>query len=199
MICTRNEFASVIGHSTGQVSAWLKQGMPASGYGRPGKRVEIDTAVAIPWLLKRERASAPQRQGGERERLAKAQAERAEFENAVRRGDFVLVDTLAAVLLNVASEVARQLDGLPGRAASEVASMTDPAVVRAKLLDECRQIRSEVAKHMRGIADDGATRLVGADERGVDRRPAAKAVARPVGRQKPRPTARKRRARRVAQ
>lgn len=142
----RNEFASLVGVSPRQVSDWMDEGMPCQRSGKKGEQVQIESAPAFQWLMKRndgEIASA---------RLRKAQADRAEFENRVRRGEFISVELFGETLLALAGEVAGQMSGFPGRVAGKIAGVQDAGTVRSRLMDECNVVRSAFAAHLREIA-----------------------------------------------
>jgi len=89
----------------------------------------------------------------EKMRLARAQAEKAEFDNEVRRGEFMPVELHGEILLKVAGEMAGQMSGFPGRVAGKIASIKDPALVRAKLIDECNYVRDAVARILGNLAE----------------------------------------------
>lgn len=152
MICTRNEFASIVGMSSGWVSKALDEGMPAKRSGRKGERVEIDTASAVPWLLDRASKDDGRRADSQRERLNRAQAERVELENAVRRGQLCeKADTLEVVLSAVRAHAA-QRNGIASRLANELAGLT-PAEIRVRILDELRRCDERFANTF-GIDED---------------------------------------------
>jgi len=96
----------------------------------------------------------------------------------------------AQVVVNEAMQIiASRMDGLPGRLASQLAGMSDPALIRKLLLDELRQIRATAADRLAVL---GAVEVGGADPEA----PAPK-KSRSVGKRKPRAAPRKRRARAV--
>jgi len=156
-IVNKAEFAELVGYSPRQVSTWMESGMPCTGAGRKGVPVEINTADAIRWLI--ERGSMDRAEGSQRDRLALAQAQRVEFENEVRRGELIPIELHGELLRKVAGEVAGQMSGFPGRVAGKIASIKDPALVRAKLIDECNEVRDAVAGVLGDIAESFAGAL----------------------------------------
>ncbi|GAH43028.1 MULTISPECIES: hypothetical protein [unclassified Rudaea] len=158
-IVNRREFAELVGYSPRQVADYLDRGMPCERSGKKGEAVEIDTAKAIRWMIENVRFGRPV--SDDRERLAAAQADKAEFENAVRRGEFVSISMHGELLRRLAGEVAGQMAGFPGRVAPTVANMKDPALVRAKLIDECNDVRDAVA----GVLGIIAAQFDGAGDR----------------------------------
>lgn len=170
------------------VTGWIENGMPCRrGKGR-GNPVEVDIAVALPWVMSRREP-----QGSQRERLAKEQADKIALENAVKRGELIHTSHVADVMSSLGADLAARHDAGPGRLAGELAGLSDPAVIRQRLLDEFRGIRGAFSDAIAKLADAIGTP---ADD-GGDSEPAPEADGKRVGRSKPRPAARKRRARAV--
>lgn len=195
VICTRNEFASLVGMSAGWVTKALDEGMPAVRSGRKGDAVEIDTAQAWPWLLERAEGRVGNRPESERDRLASEQADKVALENRVRRGELVEAAAVQSMASELVARLGSALDGLPGRLANELAGIHEPAEIRARLVDEIRTARNSYAEGLGRMADAaagaGAGRAAGAGAS------AAKAKPQRVGGRKPRAAARKRGARAV--
>ena len=89
----------------------------------------------------------------ERKRLIKAQADKTEIENKKLRQELVAFSLVQDVLNEVAVLYGSSVDALPGRLANELAGISDPAEIRAKLFDECRNVRILTATHLRGFAE----------------------------------------------
>jgi phage terminase Nu1 subunit (DNA packaging protein) len=132
-------------------------------------------------------------QGSQRERLAKAQAEKVEMENEQRRGRTIDAAQVEETLLGLAAYLAREHDALPGRVANELAGITEPAVIRSRLLEECRAIRDGIADFSTRTADA----LEDLAEECDSESPAAESDSEPMGGPVESPPARKRRARKV--
>jgi phage terminase Nu1 subunit (DNA packaging protein) len=182
--CNAVEFARLCDVTGQSVTNWMDEGMPCKrGAGR-GNPVVIDPAQAIPWVLARR---APP--GSERERLAKAQADKVELDNAKRRGELVEESFVRSLLMGMAAQLNGMLDGLPGRCASAVVGLT-AAEARARLLDETRSIRAGMAEHVQQLSDAAH----GASADGEDAPAATPPKRKRVGGRKPNPAARKRRA-----
>jgi len=143
-IVSAAEFAEFIGKSAAWISKQITAGMPVAAYGENGLAHEIDSVAACAWLLDVGNAQA---------RLKHAQAQKAEFENEVRRGELIPIELHGELLRKVAGEVVGQMSGFPGRVAGKIASIKDPALVRAKLIDECNEVRNAVANLFGEIAD----------------------------------------------
>jgi hypothetical protein len=84
--------------------------------------------------------------------LIKAQADNAECKYQMKRGALVALDAVEQVLNEVAVLYGSSLDALPGRLAQELAGISDPAILKAKLFDECRHIRNLTAGHLERFA-----------------------------------------------
>jgi len=120
-----------------------------------GSVVKIDPAVAIPWVVS-ERNPPP---GSPRDRLLRAQAEKVELENARRRGELILSSQVGEVLSTLGADLAQRHEGVPGRVCNEFAGLTDPAVIRERLLDELRTVRgafSDATEKLTDAMDDGS-------------------------------------------
>jgi len=146
---TAAEFARLLDVSPASVTNWMNDGMPATRSGKSGREVQIDLAAALPWVISHREAPP----GSQRERLAKAQAEKVEMENEMRRGRSIDAGQVEETLFGVAAYLAREHDALPGRVASELAGINEPAIIRAKLLAELRGIREGLAQYSFRAAD----------------------------------------------
>lgn len=186
---TRNGFAKFCGVSPSLVSAWIAGGMPAKA-GRQGREAEIDAEKAIPWVILH-RETPP---GSQRERLAKEQADKIALENAAKRGELLFSAHVAEVLSALSADLAARHDAVPGRVAGELAGITEPAVIRSRLLDELRSVRAAFADAAGKLAQPE----VDPEDVSGDPDAAAAEDSERVGRRKPHPAARKRRARVVA-
>jgi hypothetical protein len=113
--------------------------------------------------------------------LARAQAEKVRRENLRARGLLQPVELVDETLQGVTSVVVSELEGIPGRLANELAGTSEPAVVRARLQDECRAVRTAVADYLERRADA----LSAMQDGGDDVAPAAEADALAVGRREP--------------
>ena len=190
LIVSRNDFAELLGVSGGTVTNWMDAGMPADRTGRQRQVVRITLSKALPWVV-----SHRETKGGERERLAAEQADKFALENSRRRGELIYADQVAEVMARIAAELSSRLDAVPGRVAGELAGISDPAVIRQRLLDEHRAVRAAFA----GATAELADALGSVDDDGGDSEAAAEPNPKPVGRRKPKVAARKRRARAVSE
>jgi len=88
----------------------------------------------------------------ERKRLIKAQADKAEVENQKLRAELISFESVQEILNEVAVLFSSSVDALPGRLASELAGITNPAEIKTRLFDECRRIRSATADKLHRFA-----------------------------------------------
>jgi hypothetical protein len=136
------------------------------------------------WLAHRQ-GYAPESQ---RERLAKAQAEKVELENRRRSGQLIEISIVSEVFASLAADLANRHDGVAGRTAGEFAGMNDKGAIRQRLLAELRGVRDAVAAAIEELADA----LGGTEEVRADTEVATAEDAGPVGGPVPDPAGRKR-------
>lgn len=134
---TAEEAASACGVSRQTIQSWYNEGLP-----RKCTQKEL-----LNFLAHRTGYAA----GSERERLARAQAEKFELENSRRRGELVLVSVVVEILMGMAADLTGRLEGIPGRLANELAGISDAAVIRARLLEEIRAVRAGAAEYIRKL------------------------------------------------
>jgi phage terminase Nu1 subunit (DNA packaging protein) len=148
--CTATQFAALWAVSRPTVTKWIAEGMPVVKAGGNGLRTSINPAEANPWLLKREKrkqypASAGLSLEAERKRLIREQADREALDNARKRGEVIAYAVAEEVVAGLASLIVSRLDGLGGRLANELVNEPNPAVIKDKILTECRAIREALA------------------------------------------------------
>lgn len=84
IITGQQQIADTFDVSRETIDTWQKEGMPVLARGGPGTPSQYDSAKCITWLVEREvrkvQGDRPQ------DRLARAQAEKVEMDNAERRG-----------------------------------------------------------------------------------------------------------------
>lgn len=148
------QLARIFAVSQGLVSTWLNEGLPAIRPGRSGAVVLIDLMRACPWILARTGEAAPDSALGiARVRFETARAEKFELENARRRGELVLLSYVSEIMNEMAADLGARLDAISGRCANEFAGITDPALLRQRLLQECRAVRLGAAEHVLKLAN----------------------------------------------
>lgn len=177
-------FGKMMGVSKQTVANWCDAGMPHEGGGRPGNPYTIKVREALPWLV----SNRTEKPGSERERLAKEQADKFAIENAKSRGELIQSQHVEDVISAALASLSTQLEGLPGRMATPLSSIEDPALVRSQLQDETRRIRDSYAQQFAELGD--VARDPPADKR--DRKAPAKKKRKRVGRKKSSSSSRKR-------
>lgn len=186
---TRAKFAEFCGVSRATVTNWMDAGMPAKRTRRPGSEVQIDPTLAVPWVINHREPA-----GSQRERLAGEQADKVAMENEARRGRLIDVALVEETMMGLAAHLARSHDAVSGRMAHELAGISDPGLIRTKLLEELREIREDAAQFS-GRTAGALERMAEDGERGEA---AAESDGEPVGGSGEKATGRKRRARKVA-
>ncbi|WP_131111291.1 terminase small subunit [Sulfuricystis thermophila] len=91
-IVGQQQIADLFAVSRETIDSWQKEGMPVAVRGGPGTSSEYNSRACIDWLVDRElrKAQAVRPQ----DRLARAQADKIEMENAERRGMLIPADQL---------------------------------------------------------------------------------------------------------
>lgn len=95
-IVGQQQIADIFAVSRETIDSWQNEGMPVAVRGGPGVPNEYNSRACIDWLVDRElrKAQAVRPQ----DRLARAQAEKVEMENAVRRGLLVPVAEIEPIM-----------------------------------------------------------------------------------------------------
>jgi len=101
-------------------------------------------------------------------RLRRAQAFLAELDARERIGQLAPTEDYQIAINEAMVILASQFDGLPGRTASQLATMTDAAEIRRFLLNEIRRIRAAAADRLEGWARVVAGSAVAAPAAGSD-------------------------------
>lgn len=124
------EFARIIGRTENYCRECIQDGMPVAQRGDRGTSWQIETGPAIWWLMQREASRA--RGADERVRHDPkvrrefAQAELAEMNVAVRRGELAPVDLLRQALGAAVTRARTRLLALPVKLAPVVVGMKAP-------------------------------------------------------------------------
>lgn len=152
MIVSKAQFAEITGYSSRQVGKWVADGMPCEGKGRKGSALRIDTARGIAWLL----AQADAKTGAPQTELTAARhsveierARKLKLENDCKMGLLVPAADVSIALNEAMRIIASNEDGIPGRLAQKLSSMTEPATIRQLLLTELRRGRQTAADRLR--------------------------------------------------
>jgi phage terminase Nu1 subunit (DNA packaging protein) len=153
-------FAQLIGKSPRWVTKLItEEGMPVESGGGKGVELVIDSEEAINWLIRealakelgmREGDDTPASGSKSEEELLLTKAKRIQEEIKAKKAQGLSIDLedLKPVLFEVANIFGQQADALGGRIASEFASINDPAIIKARMLEESRRIRAQTAERL---------------------------------------------------
>lgn len=114
------------------------------------------TRLVSDWTKYQIAGANPGSMADEKLKLVKAQRRKLEVETRERTRELVPHTDAAAAFSEAMVLVAGQLDALPGRAAGELAGLSDPAVIRSWLFNETRRIRDAAARRLEDFASDPA-------------------------------------------
>jgi len=147
---SRARFARMAGVTPQSVSQWIADGLPADNAGKRGQRIEIDLDAALPWLI--DNRGAPP--GSERERLAKEQADRLALQNAETRRELVRAEHVERTIGEALGLLKEQINGIPGRLATQLSSVEDPAMCRSLLMAESSRILDSYKTALEDLAQN---------------------------------------------
>jgi hypothetical protein len=91
-------------------------------------------------------------------KLTEAQRKDLELRTSEREKRLVPVEDVGNLFTATMTLVGAQLDGIAGRMCGELAGLSDPAVIRARLFDECRRVRNAAADQLEALAADAERR-----------------------------------------
>lgn len=109
-------------------------------------------------LAKAENSTENESLNVERKRLLKAQADMAECEFQEKRGELIAFSAVTYLLQEVGAIYTSSIDAIPGRFAQELVNISNPAVMKSKLFDECRRIRNSTSDQLQRWSEDFARR-----------------------------------------
>lgn len=145
---SQKQAAELLSTTPRTIRTWEAEGLPRLADGR------YSGPELVAWYVRRHRAQDGELDPAqERARRDREMADKLAMENERRRGLLIDAAAVEATLLGMAAHLAREHDALPGRLASELAGISDPAVIRARLLAECRSIREGLAQFSVETAD----------------------------------------------
>jgi len=129
--------------------------MPCKSTGQ-GSKIRWNPSVVVPWLIEFYTAKYNPEVGSkslaaERLRLISEQADREASDNARKRAEVIDYEVAEGVITRLASLTVSRLDGLGGRLANELVNEPNPAVIKDKILSECRAIREALADSAKAL------------------------------------------------
>lgn len=138
-IVSASVLALMLGVTEGRVRQLVVDGLPKHAYGG------YDLYQCIQWILQRERSNKSDAYTKKRTSLIEAQRNKVTIETQILRGNLIPYDDHQALVNELASIVATQLDGVASRIADAVTGNTNRAEVQNILLRELRGVRRAIA------------------------------------------------------
>jgi len=136
------------------ITARRLQQLAAEGFIPKGERGRYPLVESVQgyvrYLKQTQRATS---RSSEHQRLAKAQAVKVEMANLRQAGQLILHEQVFELLAKLTTEITSGLESIPGRTASEFASISDPALIRQRQQDEHRKLRDILANTLELFAE----------------------------------------------
>lgn len=174
---TLERAAELTGFTEKTIRSWISEGMPVMQVGKRGRsgvKTIVDLVDLIRWFLEQDALDAA------KTRLATAQADKHEMENAVRRGELADVNNVGKVWADLVMSCRAKLLSLAMKLGPQLTNVADTALVASRIRDEVEIALDELAS-----GDDGRRRSGRAAPRRAQPVPAAAEVdGEPVGRRR---------------
>jgi phage terminase Nu1 subunit (DNA packaging protein) len=148
------------------IRSWIMNGLDVMHAGRQGSKTDrtiIDLVVLLRWYLEQDALDVA------KTRLASAQADRHEIENATRRGELLSVEDVERAWTDLILACRSKILGLPTKLAARLINVSDAATIAALIGEEVTATLDELA----ALDQVGS----GRSQRAGARRPAAVATA----------------------
>lgn len=179
---TVDQVASGFGVTEKTVRSWIREGLEvlkAGGKGR-GNGAQLDLWAVIDWYLAENALDVA------KTRLASAQADRHEMENATRRRELADITAVEKEWTGLVMAFRSRMLALPSKLGPQLINVADPAITAAR-------IRAEVNTALVELAAGGGEPAGAAGASGAKGSAAAGSNGKRVGRQIPAPVKRKQR------
>jgi phage terminase Nu1 subunit (DNA packaging protein) len=166
---TLDRAAAICGVTEKTIRSWINDGLQVMQQGKRGRSSQktiVDLAAVLRWYLEQDALDAA------KTRLASAQADKHEMENALRRGELADVKDVQREWSDMVLACRSKLLTLPTKLAPQVTNVADAAIIAARL-------RAEIGAALLELATNGADG--GPEEPTPRRRKSAAAAARPNG------------------
>ena len=131
---TQKEIAELLSVSARTVREWHAEGLPRLGTGN------YDGAAVVSWHSAGDEAFADQRQ-----RLAAAQAEKVEADNALRRREVADVAAVGAMMATANAAVRAKFLSMPSKLGALLVNITDANVIAGRIKTEIYAALAELA------------------------------------------------------
>lgn len=150
----QKDIAELLGVTTRSIRDWHKEGLPRNADGTyPGP-------ACVAWAVGRAAPSAGD-YDNQRERLAAAQAEKVEMENAVRRGQLADVSVVASTWTDLISNARAKLLNMGPKLGPQLVNIGDPNVIATAIRTEVYVALTELADYDPAGSGPEATGPVG--------------------------------------
>jgi hypothetical protein len=149
---TSIELGRMLDRTERQVRRLHREGVfPKIGNSRRGR---FDAYVCVPLFIAylNQGAEKSSSVAGSRQALVDAQRKALELKTRRAERELLPAEEVAQGVEAIMTAVGTSLDGLGGRLCSELATITDAAVIRARIFDECRRIRNTAAGALEALA-----------------------------------------------
>jgi phage terminase Nu1 subunit (DNA packaging protein) len=159
---TQKQIAELFGVTPRAIRDWHSEGLPRLEDGN------YDGAACVTWYANDDGVD-------QRDRLAAAQAEKAEAENAIRRGELIDTNAVAAVWSEMIAAARAKLLSLPTKLSAQLANVSDVGAIAALIRTEVYAALAELTGTRTG-EKEGAQRVAAAvdhDGKPMGRRKAA--------------------------
>jgi phage terminase Nu1 subunit (DNA packaging protein) len=134
--------AELCGVTEKTIRSWINDGLPTMREGKPGRgavKTIVDMAEVLRWYLEQDALDAA------KTRLASAQADKHEMENALRRGELADVKDVYREWADMVLAFRSKMRAMPLKLAPQVINVSDPAVIAASLRAEIDAALIELA------------------------------------------------------
>jgi phage terminase Nu1 subunit (DNA packaging protein) len=139
---TQKQLAELFGVTPRSIRDWHSEGLPRLESGN------YDGAECVAWYANDDGVD-------QRDRLAAAQAEKAEAENAIRRGELADTNAVSAMWSEMIAAARAKLLSLPTKLSSQIANVSDVGAIAAIIRTEVYAALAELAVPQQG-ANEGA-------------------------------------------
>jgi phage terminase Nu1 subunit (DNA packaging protein) len=175
---TLERAADLCGVTEKTIRSWIEAGLPVLQQGKQGRgavKTLVDLAQIVRWITEAENAL-----DAARTRLAEAQSEKHEMENAVRRKELADVKDVDRVWSDLVLATRAKFLSMPAKLAAQLTNLSDAAVVATRIRTE---IYAALAELGTAKPRSGRSQVVGA-RRSKQVSATAGTDGQPVGRRK---------------
>lgn len=159
------ELASLFGVSTVTIRAWERKGLPVGRKGGTGKASSYNTAAVARWreeqaaLAATGDTSAMDLEEAKRRKMA-ADAALAELDLSVKRGEYVLIEEVGAIVADEYATIRANFTSLPGDIAADLENLTAVEIQEA--------LAAKVSEILNGLSADDSFAAEGEAEAGEE-------------------------------